>query len=674
MSNSLPGRRLAALLAFLPAALGAQGRRTLTPDDLALIRSVGAPRISPEGKFVAYTISQPDLKRDRAATRIWMAPTSGADPIPLTAAGSPGSNPRWSPDGKYLGFLAARNGGESQVWVLNRLGGEAEQLTEVKQGVDDFAWSPDATRLLLTVRDARPDRPRADSARADAPPLPIVIDRLQFKRDNTGYLDRRRTHLYVFALAGRTLTQITSGDYDDSEGAWSPDGALVAFVSNRTAEPDNNRNTDLWIVAAANTDQGRTLRRLTDNPGTDDSPAWSPDGKSITYVTQVDVPAMWYATRQLAVIPAAGGTPVLPTRSLDRNASDPRFTADGSGILFLLEENGERHLARVPAAGGPVMRVLGGHRSVTAYDAGGDGRVVARISEPALPGELFLSSAGGLPARLTHANDSLLATLRLAEVETIHFPSRDGTPIEGFLYYPVGYDHSLRYPTLLRIHGGPVSQFEAAFNFEAQLFAGAGYAVVTVNPRGSSGYGQAFSQAIFADWGHKDFEDVMAGVDYAIARGVADSARLGVGGWSYGGILTDYVITRSTRFKGAVSGASEALIVANYGHDHYQEEYEAELGLPWVNRAAYERLSSFNDVEKIVTPTLWMGGSEDWNVPILNSEQMYQAMKRLGRTTQLVVYPGEHHGLARPSFQRDRLERYLAWYGKYVRGAATALP
>jgi dipeptidyl aminopeptidase/acylaminoacyl peptidase len=313
-------------------------------------------------------------------------------------------------------------------------------------------------------------------------------------------------------------------------------------------------------------------------------------------------------------------------------------------------------------------------RSVTGFDVAADGRIAVRAAEPRFPGELFAVGAGGALARVTHANDSLLAGVRLAEVEDIHFKSRDGTGVEGFLYYPVGYDKSLRYPTLLRIHGGPVSQFEAAFNFEAQLFAANGYAVVTVNPRGSSGYGQAFSEAIFADWGNRDFEDVMAGVDYAVARGIADSTRLGVGGWSYGGILTDYVITKSTRFKGAISGASEALIVANYGHDHYQEEYEAELGLPWTNRAAYEKLSSFNNVERIVTPTLWMGGAEDWNVPILNSEQMYQAMKRLGRTTQLVVYPGEHHGIARPSFQKDRLERYLAWYAKYVKGAAALSP
>ena len=666
-------RLVAGSLLLVPALLCAQGGRPLAVEDFFGLKSVGAPSLSPDGRYVAYSLGTPDLKKDRSATRIWMAPTAGGEAIPLTAAGSPGSSPKWSPDGKYLGFRAARNGGESQVWTLNRLGGEAEQLTEVKQGIEDFEWSPDGTRLLLTIRDPKPERPKADSGRAEIP-LPIVVDRLQFKRDNEGYLDRRRPHLYVFEPATKQLRQITSGDYDDSDGVWSPDGKLVAFTSNRTEEPDNNRNSDLWIVAADNTDQGRTLRRLTTNPGSDDSPAWSPDGKSIAYVTQTDLHAMWYATRHLAVIPSAGGTPILPTKALDRNVSSPRYSPDGSGILFLLEDQGERHLSRIPAGGGAITRVVGGARSVTAFDVAPDGRIAVRAAEPRFPGELFAVAAGGTLTRLTHANDSLLGLVRLAEVEKIRFKSRDGTGIEGFLYYPLGYQKSLKYPTLLRIHGGPVSQFEAAFNFEAQLFAANGYAVVTVNPRGSSGYGQAFSEAIFADWGNKDFEDVMAGVDFALARGIADSARLGVGGWSYGGILTDYVITKSTRFKGAISGASEALIVANYGHDHYQEEYEAELGLPWKNRAAYEKLSSFNDVEKIVTPTLWMGGSEDWNVPILNSEQMYQAMKRLGRPTELVVYPGEHHGIARPSFQKDRLERYLAWYGKYVKAGPPPSP
>jgi dipeptidyl aminopeptidase/acylaminoacyl peptidase len=655
------------LLVTIPSVMVAQAPRPMTVSDWTSLKTVGAPRLSPDGRQVAYTISSADLKKDRNAARIWMSPVSGGAAIPMTGDGAPGSNPKWSPDGKYLGFTAARNGGETQVWTLNRLGGEAEQLTDVKQGVDNFEWSPDGTRLLLLVQDRKPEKPKADSAKPETPD-PVVIDRLQFKRDNTGYLDRRRTHLYVFTLTGKTLTQITSGDFDDSDPAWSPDGRMVVFSSNRTEEPDNNRNSDLWVVAADNADTGRTLRRLTTNPGSDESPVWSPDGRSIAYVTVVDVPAMWYATQHLAVIPSTGGTPSLPLRTVDRNVSSLRWSPDSKEIFFLLEDSGESHLAKIPAAGGPVHRVIGGLRSVTSFDLASDGRIAVRIAEPTFPGEIFTQASGAPLTRVTRANDSLLATLKLAEVENIHFKSRDGTDIEGFLYYPVGYSRGTRYPTLLRIHGGPVSQYEAAFNFEAQLFAASGYAVVTTNPRGSSGYGQAFSQAIFADWGNKDYEDVMAGVDYAIAGGLADSTRLGVGGWSYGGILTNYTITKTARFKGAISGASEAHIISNYGHDHYQLEYEQELGLPWENRAAYEKLSSFNDVAKIVTPTLWMGGAVDWNVPILNSEQMYQAMKRLGRATQLVVYPGEHHGLERLSFQKDRLERYLAWYGKYVMG------
>jgi dipeptidyl aminopeptidase/acylaminoacyl peptidase len=220
----------------------------------------------------------------------------------------------------------------------------------------------------------------------------------------------------------------------------------------------------------------------------------------------------------------------------------------------------------------------------------------------------------------------------------------------------------------LWIHGGPVSQFSFDFNFTAQLYAAQGYAVVMANPRGSSGYGQDFSKAIFADWGNKDYQDVMAAVDHVIEKGVADPDRLGVGGWSYGGILTNYVITKTDRFKGAMTGASEVLYVANYGHDHYQKQWEAELGLPWENREAWERISPFNYVENIVTPTLIMGGAEDWNVPIHNSEQLYQSLKRLGRETQLIVYPNEHHGIRRPSFQVDRFQRWLGWYDQYVKG------
>lgn len=643
-------------------------KRFIEIDDYFRLKRVGDPQISPEGKWVAYTVSETDLKEDKRETRVWMISTSGGEPIPMTAKGSSASRPRWSPDGKYLSFLAARDKGKTQVWALNRQGGEAQQLTEIKQGVSSYEWSPDGKRLLLLIKDPKPEDLQKDKEKKEEP-RPWVIDRLQFKRDYVGYLDRRRTHLYLFTPGDTTTTQLTSGDFDDSQPAWSPDGKLVAFVSNRTAEPDANDNRDIWIVSVDTPDKGKTLLRVTTNAGPDMSPTWSPDGKLIAYVTDIEPDIIWYATNHLAVVSAKGGEPQILTKSLDRNVSSPRFSPDGKAIYFLLEDSAERHLARIATAGKKLARPIAGQRSVRQYSISRGGKVAALISETDLPPEVFYGVSSKMQ-QLTHTNADLLDQVRLAEVENIHFQSKDGTEIEGFLYKPPGYNPAFRYPTLLRIHGGPVAQYDFRFNFDAQLFAANGYVVVMANPRGSSGYGQAFSLAIWQDWGNKDFEDVMAAVDYAIDKGYADPERLGVGGWSYGGILTNYVITKTGRFKGAISGASEVLYAANYGHDHYQYEWEKELGLPWEHRDLWEKISPFNHVQNIVTPTLIMGGEKDWNVPVLNSEQLYQSLKRLGRTTQLVVYPGEHHGIRKPSFQKDRYERYLAWYAKYVKGEA----
>lgn len=665
-----------ALLAFSAAlhdpalAQSVGATRPLTVDDLFALQRVQDPQLSPDGEWVAYTVTTTSLEDEGSETRVWMIPTAGGEAIPMTAKGSSASRPRFSPDGKYLSFQAARNGGETQVWTLNRLGGEARQVTDVPQGVSSYEWSPDGTRLVLIIRDRKPGEDD-DDAEEPQTPEPWVIDRLQFKRDNVGYLDSRRTHLHVFDLAGKNLLQITSGDYDDSQPAWSPDGTSIAFVSNRTDDPDANDNSDIWIVRADNTDMGGTMLQLTTGPGADYAPAWSPDGSRIAYVTVTQPEIIWYATNHLAVIAAAGGTPEVLTASLDRNVQSPRFAPDGRSIYFGLEDSGERHLARIDVSGNRLERPIAGPREVMTYTMNAQGTAAALISEPHLPGEIFVWERGDV-RQLTSTNDSLMASLRLAEVENVHFNSRDGTAIEGFIVLPPGFDRRLRYPTLLRIHGGPVSQYDFGFNFEAQLFAAHGYVVVLVNPRGSSGYGQEFSMGIYQDWGNKDFEDVMAGIDYAIERGYADADRLGVGGWSYGGILTNYVITKTDRFKAAITGASEVLYIANYGHDHYQRQWEMELGLPWENRELWERISPFNYVENIVTPTLIMGGEVDWNVPIQNSEQLYQALRRLGRTTQLVVYPGQHHGIRVPSYQKDRYERYLAWYDKYVRGGAEA--
>jgi dipeptidyl aminopeptidase/acylaminoacyl peptidase len=358
------------------------------------------------------------------------------------------------------------------------------------------------------------------------------------------------------------------------------------------------------------------------------------------------------------------------TAGLDRNATNPRVTPDGRFVLFLLEDAGHRHLARVPLAGGAIERIVAGERDVDAFHIGAGGETVVLESQVSLPGEISAVRGGSL-TRLTHINDGFTRGIRLASVERFTARSADGTSIDGFLMRPPDAPPGRRLPAVLRIHGGPVSQYSMRFSFEWQLLAAHGYAVIAANPRGSSGHGHAFSRAIWADWGNKDFQDVSAAVDHVVAMGVADPERLGIGGHSYGGILTNYAIAKTTRFKAAISSAGEVNYLANYGTDHYQREWEAELGLPWRNADRWMKLSPWFSLDRITTPTLLMHGADDFNIPLLNSEQMYQGLRRLGRETELVIYPGERHEARawRPSHQKDRLERMLKWYDKYLKPA-----
>jgi len=677
--------------------LAQQPPRTLRPitiDDYFQIRAVSDPDLSPEGRFVTYTVESRLLKQDKNEDRIWMVPTAGGEAVPLTAAGASSSHARWSPDGKSIAFLSTRDEGKTQVWQLSRLAGEAERLTDTPQDVDDFAWSPDSRRLVLVLRDPSAEEAEAAKERKDRAAVsaenrkvqkPWVIDRLQFKMDEIGYLDRRRTHLYVFDLAAKTLSQITSGDFDDSEPAWSPDSRSIAFSSNRS-QPDSDAtyDIDIWVVRADNQEKGAHLTRITSNPGADTAPSWSPDGKWVTYVSQLDPHLFDYATRHVAVSPATGGSARALTLALDRNADQPRFSSDGK-IFFIADDDGALRLYTVDPGTGAITfgdgqhggrPPIGGRLTVNGYSIGNGstGNIAAQISTLEHPDEIF-SVIGGKLTQITHLNDALMNQLKLSHGEYVHFKSKDGTTVAGYLYKPLDYVPGKRYPTILRPHGGPVWAYYAEFDHLPQLYAANGYVVLFPNPRGSTGYGQKFAEAIWADWGNKDFQDDMAMVDYSIEQGIADPAKLGVGGWSYGGISTDFIIAQTNRFKAAISGAGSAFFASFYGHDEYQRDYETELGRPWENKAVWEKVSPFYRVNNITTPTMFMGGDIDWNVPILGSEQMYEALKRLGRTTELVVYPAEYHEFKTPSHIKDRLERYLAWYNHYVRGdSAPARP
>jgi dipeptidyl aminopeptidase/acylaminoacyl peptidase len=652
-------------------------QRPVEAKDLLRLREVSDPQLSPDGAWVAYTVSTADTVADQRDDDIWMSSWDGKRGVRITWTAEKEHTPRWSPDGRYLAFLSSRDDPREvdQVWALNRAGGEAERLTDMPGGVSDYAWSPDGKRLALIASDPDPEQRQPELDSTERRPDPIVIDRYRFKYDEVGYIGQERDHLYVFTLAGRKAEIITPGDYDEEAPVWSPDGRSLAFLSRRRPEYDRTDNWDIYVVAAQT---GAQPRQLTTFAGADMDPAWgsrapswSPDGKAIVYIQGGKPELLYYGGQKVAMVPAAGGPGRILTASLDRNPLSPTFSPDGKSVLFLLEDDRVYHLARVPVEGGAVERLVEGKRAIEDLSVGRDGRIAVTTSTSDRPAEVFAVEGGAL-RRLSRQNDPWLAQVRLAPLEEISFKSRDGTPINGFMLKPPDYQSGTRYPTILRIHGGPVWQYFHDFaNLDWQILAASGYVVLGVNPRGSSGRGEKFSSAIFAAWGEKDGDDVLAAVDHAVARGIADPERLGVGGWSYGGILTNQVIVRDRRFKAAISGAGQGNALIGYGTDMYALEYELELGKPWANFDAWKRVSRpFLRADRIVTPTLFVCGQEDWNVPVINSEQMFQALKSLGRETELVIYPGESHEIRRPSFVLDRMERYLDWYGRYLGGSS----
>ena len=660
-----------ALMVVLTANLAAAQLRPVAIDDQFRFFDVGDPQMSPDGEWVLYTVTSWDVAADRRNTDIWKVKWDGSQPSQLTFTPENENTPRWSPDGKYISFLSSRPGPEkgTQVWVLERAGGEARQLTGLKGGVTSYQWSPDSTRLAIVRRDGdEAEEAAAGAGGANTPPAkPIVIDKYQFKRDGPTYLTgNARNRIFLYQIATQATERLTSdGDYDESGPEWSPDGSRIAFSSNHDENADRTRNTDVFVVDAK---PGSTSRRLTTFNGNDGGDlAWSPDGKLIAYMQGSEPKFNFHSLNRLAVVPSDGGAPRVLTASLDRGIGSPSFTEDGSAIVFTVTDDGTQYLARASIAGGAISRIIDGRR-VVGNPSSANGRTVVTSATSNQPGELYAIDGGAL-RKLSAHNDALLGELQFQPAEDIAFKSKDGAEIHALLTKPIGYVAGRRYPTLVRIHGGPTSQDQHSFAFERQIFAANGYVVLNVNYRGSSGRGAKFSEAIFADWGNLEVDDVLAAVDYAVAQGIADPDRLGIGGWSYGGVLTDYVIASDTRFKAAISGAGSANHISLYGHDQYTFLYDNEFGPPWENIELWIKYSyPFFKANKITTPTLFMGGQNDFNVPILGSEQMYQALRTLNVPTQLVIYPGQNHGLTKVPYLRDRLERYLAWYDKYVKG------
>ncbi len=655
---------LAALLAVASDVTPAVEPRTITFEDREAVRRPEGVAVSRDGRQAAFVVDD----------RVHVVDLASGEPRAVTSAGSSAWDPWWSADGKALYFLSDRSG-TNQLWKLP-LGafGEAEQVTTLEQGVDRIRFSPDETRLLLQFTDAQL-KPAGDAeAEGDGEDgegeegdvaEPFVITRLEFKEDaGDGYLTGDRSeHLHVLDVATGKLTQITSGTYSESDAAWSPDGRRVVFVSNREQEPDASYRTDLWVVDAGNSDQGASPLRLTDDERTKSDPAFSPDGTMIAFLVAADGV---YGAPQVAVMPAGGGEIKVLTAAHDRWVNAFRYSADGEWIYFAYENLGGNQVARVRPRDGKLEQVIQGDQAIGEFDLAKGGAIVARVETGNRASELYLFS-GGRERPLTRLNADFHARLALGEKVSTSFKAPDGTEVQAFVTKPPDFVPGRRYPTILNIHGGPVGQFGWGFDFESQYLAANGYVVVEPNPRGSTGRGEDFVRAIYRTWGITDYDDVIAAVDHAIALGYADPDRLAVTGYSYGGYMTNTVITRTDRFKAAASGAGHSYIAGNYGHDIYQKWYNWELGPPWENREKYDRLSPLLQAGRVTTPTIFLGGREDWNVPIINAELFYQSLRKRGVPTELVVYPDAHHGGWPKEYQRDYLERVRAWFDRYVK-------
>jgi dipeptidyl aminopeptidase/acylaminoacyl peptidase len=656
-------------------------RRPMTPQELTRIRFISDPQISPDGRRVAFVVSSLSDDKDRYLANIWMVDPAGGEPHRFTTGPKRDTKPRWSPDGTQLAFLSERDGyTKAQLYVMPAAGGEPTRLTNLSNGVMNHVWSPDGTRFALVSRvDGWQESDTEEDGRKSKPTR--VITTLKYKANGEGFIYDRRPHIFVVSADGGEPQQLTDGDFADTDPAWSPDGTLLAFVSARHEDRDYDNASDVWLISA----HGGEPRRLTDTAGPVLSPAFAPDGRTIAYLGHRYLNESGRNTR-VFIMPVAGGRPTCLTATLDRTCAPffanmpPQWSADGQWITFAVEDQGNIPIYRVRADGGAAPeRIITGERQVTGLSASRDGRLLAfTATDPVSPAEVFTCEADGADERqLTELNRAWKVEVALSRPERWRY-ERDGHQFDCWVMRPFGFQAGTRYPALLNIHGGPHTQYGTNFFDEFQVYAGAGYVVIYLNPRGSQGYGEEFTRAVIGDWGGGDFADVMAGLDEALRRyDCIDPDRLGVLGGSYGGFLTSWTVGHTNRFKAACSERAVNNTYTLFGTSDIGHSFsESQSGyLPWENMQWYIDHSPLTYAKDIATPLLIIHSERDLRCPMEQAEQLFVVLKKQRKQVMFVRFPDEDHELSRAGKPQHRLERFrfvLDWFARYLQPACVS--